>query len=159
MTYGYIRVSTEKQTVENQKLAISDYCTTNGITEIQWCSETKSGTVDYRKRYLGELIQKLQDGDTLIVTEISRLGRSIIMIFDLMQKMVEKGVKVIAIKNNFIFTKDDITSKVLLFAFGLSAEIERNLISERTKLGLERARKAGKQLGRKEERSNMQAQT
>lgn len=148
MTYGYIRVSTEKQTVENQKLAILDYCKKNGIDYIEWCAETRSGTIDYKKRFLGKLTETLQEGDTLIVTEISRLGRSITMIFDFMQRMIQTGVTVVALKNNFTLTRDDITAKVLLFAFGLSAEIERNLISERTKLGLERARNAGKHLGR-----------
>lgn len=148
MTYGYIRVSMEKQTVENQKLAILDYCKKNGIDYIEWCAETKSGTIDYKKRFLGKLTETLQEGDTLIVTEISRLGRSITMIFDFMQRMIQTGVTVVALKNNFTLTRDDITAKVLLFAFGFSAEIERNLISERTKLGLERARNAGKHLGR-----------
>lgn len=103
--------------------------------------------MDYQKRELGKLVEILKEGDTLICTELSRLGRSLTMIFNLMQLLADKKVKVIAIKNNFILTENDITSKVLMFAFGLSAEIERQLISERTKQGLERAKLNGKKIG------------
>lgn len=149
MTYGYIRVSTDKQTVENQKIAIKKYCEENKIKKIKFISETKSGTVKIEKRLLGELLKNLQKGDVLIVTEISRLGRSINMIFNIINALIEKEIKLVAIKNNFVLAKNDLVSKVLIFAFGLSAEVERELISERTKLGLERARKNGKTLGRK----------
>ena len=147
MNYAYIRVSTEKQTTENQKLAIETYCHFHQITKIHFISENISGTKLPSKRKLGNLIDVVQPGDLIIVTELSRLGRSLMMILDTLQTLLEKNVKVIAIKEGYELG-DNIQSKVLAFAFGLSAEIERNLISERTKQGLDRARKEGKHLGR-----------
>lgn len=146
MNYGYIRVSTEEQNTENQKRAILEKYTID-----KWVEETKSGTVDYKKRNLGELIYELHKGDTVIITELSRLGRSLTMIFNIISELKEKGVRCIAIKNNFDLNpenKNDIVAQVLVFAFGLSAQIERELISERTKQGLEVARAKGKRIGR-----------
>ena len=146
MIYSYIRVSTEEQNLENQKKAISEQFNID-----EWIEEKKSGTVDYQKRSLGELIKKLKSGDTLVITELSRLGRSISMVFDIISELKKKKVRVIAIKNNFDLNPDnenDIVSSVLLFAFSLSAQLEREMISERTKLGLATARAKGKRIGR-----------
>lgn len=146
MNYGYIRVSTDTQTTENQRLAIEDWCSQNNKHIDCWISETISGTKQPKDRKLGGLLDKLQEGDVLVITELSRLGRSLTMIFGEIEILLEKKVKLYAIKENFIL-QDDINSKVLVFAFGLSAEIERQLISERTKQGLARARANGKQIG------------
>ena len=146
MVYGYIRVSTDGQTCENQKLQIRTYCKSRRLHKVCWIEETVSGTRDPTKRKLGELLVNAKSGDMVIVTEISRLGRSLIMIMNVLQTFLNNGVKVRAIKESFE-CDDSIVSKVLAFAFGLSAEIERQLISERTKMGLERARRNGKQLG------------
>lgn len=146
MIYGYIRVSTEEQNTENQKKAISEKFEVD-----EWIEEKKSGTVDYRKRSLGGLIERLVEGDTLVITELSRLGRSLAMVFNIISGLKEKKVRCIAIKNNFDLNPDnpsDIVSSVLLFAFGLSAQIERELISERTKQGIAVARAKGKRIGR-----------
>lgn len=148
MNFGYIRVSTDKQTVKNQKIAIREYARKYRIRNLQWYEETISGTKALKKRVLGKMIDELQPGDTVIITEISRLGRSMFVIMDAIEKFMKKGIKVIAIKEGFTL-EDNIQSKVLLFAFSLSAEVERDLLSERTKMGLERARKQGKQIGRK----------
>lgn len=148
MIYGYIRVSTDKQTVKNQKMAIKQYAKRNRIHNIIWYEETISGTKSIEKRKLGELLNVLQSGDTIIITELSRLGRSMFMIFDLIKIFFDRRIKVIAIKEGFEL-EDNMQSKVLIFAFGLSAELERSLLSERTKLGLARARKEGKQIGRR----------
>ena len=147
MIYGYIRVSTDGQTGQNQKIQIRTYCRAKRLYHIKWIDETVSGTRAPTKRKLGDLLKVTQTGDIVIVTELSRLGRSLIMIMNVLQEFLDKGVKVKAIKEGFE-CDDSIVSKVLAFAFGLSAEIERQLISERTKMGLERARKAGKQIGR-----------
>lgn len=147
MIYGYIRVSTDTQTVENQKMAIREYAKSHRLHHIIWTAETISGTKQPEKRKLGEILRNAQEGDTIIITELSRLGRSLMMILDVLQSLLEKGVKVIAIKEGYELG-DNIQSKVLAFAFGLSAELERTLLSERTKLGLERARKQGKRIGR-----------
>lgn len=148
MVYAYIRVSTTYQTVQNQKLAIREYAKYHRLRNIQWIAETISGTKQPEKRKLGELLSKVRKDDVIIITEISRLGRSITMILNVLQTLLDKGVKVIAIKEGFELG-DNIQSKVLAFAFGLSAELERTLLSERTKLGLERAKKQGKQIGRR----------
>lgn len=148
MVYGYIRVSTDGQTSDNQRLQIQAYCREKRFYHITWVDETVSGTCAPIKRKLGELLKLVQEGDIVIVTELSRLGRSLIMIMNVLQEFLDKGVKVKAIKEGFE-SDDSIVSKVLAFAFGLSAEIERQLISERTKMGLERARKEGKHIGRK----------
>lgn len=148
MNYAYIRVSTNYQTVQNQKIAIREYAKYHRIHNIVWVAETISGTKNPEKRKLGSLLSAANEGDTIIVTELSRLGRSMMMILDVLQLLLEKNVKVIAIKEGYELG-DNIQSKVLAFAFGLSAEIERTLISERTKQGLEHARKMGKQIGRR----------
>ena len=147
MNYAYIRVSTDMQTVKNQKLAIKQYAKYHRIHNLKFISETVSGTKSPEKRKLGSLLEIVQSGDLVIMTELSRLGRSLMMILDTLQYLLDKNVKVIAIKEGYELG-DNIQSKVLAFAFGLSAEIERTLISELTKLGIERARKEGKQIGR-----------
>lgn len=147
MIYGYIRVSTSSQTVENQKIQIKNYCREKRLHNVIWFSETISGTKMPEKRKLGELLKAAKDGDTIIVTEVSRLGRSMMMIMNVLDECLRNRVKVVAIKENFVLD-NSIACKALMFAFGLSAEIERTLISERTKAGLERARKRGKKIGR-----------
>ena len=144
MVYGYIRVSTAKQTVQNQKIAIKDYCKKNKLRKINWVAETISGTKKIEKRELGKLLNKVTSEDVIVITEISRLGRSMLMIFEVLQTLIEKQVKVIAVKEGFTI-EDNLQTKLLVFCFGLSAELERSLLSERTKLGLERAKKEGKQ--------------
>lgn len=147
MVYGYIRVSTGKQTLENQRLEIRRYCKFHRLRNIVFVQETVSGTKKPEKRKLGKLIEKAHEGDVIVIAEISRLGRSLMMILNVLQSFLEKSVQVRAIKEGYELG-DNIQSKVLAFAFGLSAEIERNLISERTKAGLLRALKEGKTLGR-----------
>lgn len=147
MVYGYIRVSTEEQNLENQRKAISEQFAVD-----VWVEEKRSGTVDYSKRSLGALVEKMAEGDVLVVTELSRLGRSLTMIFDIVSVLKKKGVRLVAIKNSFDLdpaNKSDVVAEVLLFAFGLSAQIERELISERTKQGLAVAKANGKRIGRR----------
>ena len=148
MNYAYVRVSTQKQDCASQKLAIKNYCRYHRIHNLIFISENISGTKDPSKRKLGDLINTAQQGDLIVITELSRLGRSLMMILDTLQFLLNKGVKVIAIKEGYELG-DNIQSKVLAFAFGLSAELERNLISERTKIGIANARKNGKQIGRR----------
>ena len=146
MIYGYIRVSTEEQNLDNQKKAITEHFKVD-----RWYEEKKSGTLDYRKRNLGDLLEILKEGDVLVVTELSRLGRSLNMVFKIIDTLKEKKVRCVAIKNNFDMRPadaNDIVSSVLLFAFGLSAQIERQLISERTKQGLAVAKAKGHRVGK-----------
>ena len=146
---GYIRVSSDKQTIENQKYVIIHYCKTRGIdTEsIIWTEEVVTGTKDPKKRKLGKLLDNVEEGDIIICTEISRLGRSMYMIMEILAECMEKGCQVWCIKEGFNL-KDNIQTKVLAFAFSLAAEIERNLISQRTKEALERKKAEGITLGR-----------
>lgn len=147
MIYGYIRVSTDKQTVENQRFEIENYCKERGMIVFSWIEETISGTKKVDKRKLGKLLSHLKEGDILICAELSRLGRNMLMIMSILNYCMENGIKVWTIKENYRLG-DDLNSKVLAFAFGLSAEIERNLISQRTKEALARKRIEGVILGR-----------
>lgn len=147
MVYAYIRVSTGKQDAANQEFEIVKYCRYYNIVVDEWVSETVSGTKDPSKRKLGNLISLMQPGDLLLCSEISRLGRTLYMVFDVLQELSEKQIQLQTIKDNFRLT-NDIQSKVLAFAFGLASEIERNLISQRTKEALDRKREEGVHIGR-----------
>jgi DNA invertase Pin-like site-specific DNA recombinase len=148
MVYGYIRVSTDRQTVENQRFEITRFCGEHNVAVAKWIEETISGTKTPDKRKLGGLLDKIHEGDLIICSELSRLGRSLFMIMSILNKLMSAGAKVWTIKYNYRLD-DDIQSKVLAFAFGLSAEIERDLISQRTKEALARRKAEGKVLGRK----------
>jgi DNA invertase Pin-like site-specific DNA recombinase len=147
MIYGYIRVSTDRQTVDNQRFEIERFCTKNNLTVGRWIEETISGTKSPNKRLLGSLLSEAQKGDLIICSELSRLGRSLFMIMSILNQLMLNGVRVWTIKDNYRLG-DNIQSKVLAFAFGLSAEIERDLISQRTKEALARRRSEGVILGR-----------
>ncbi len=147
MTYGYIRVSTDKQTVENQRFEIVEFAKRNSLVLDSWIEETVSGTIRPENRALGKLLDSIQKDDLIICSELSRLGRSLFMIMSILNKLMEKGARIWTIKDGYRLG-DDIQSKVLAFAFGLSAEIERNLISQRTKEALERKKAEGQKLGR-----------
>jgi len=147
MIYGYIRVSTDKQTVENQRYEIKEFCLKNEIRVGKWIEETISGDKEVEKRKLGGLLDRLKKDDILICAEISRLGRNLLMIMSILNVCMQKEVQVWTIKDNYRLGSD-ISSKVLAFAFGLSAEIERNLISQRTKEALARMKSEGIHIGR-----------
>lgn len=147
MVYGYIRVSSDKQTVENQRFEINNFCQRQGMAVDGWIEETISGTKNYTKRQLGQLLQRVVKDDIIICSELSRLGRNLFMIMEILNICMTKECRVWTIKDNYRLG-DDIQSKVLAFAFGLSAEIERNLISQRTKEALARKKAEGVVLGR-----------
>ena len=147
MIYGYIRVSSDKQTVENQRFEINNFCKRNDMQVDGWISETISGTKSYSKRELGRLLKHVQKDDLIICAELSRLGRNLFMIMEILNICMTKECRVWTVKDNYRLG-DDIQSKVLAFAFGLSAEIERNLISQRTKEALARKKAEGIVLGR-----------
>lgn len=147
MIYGYIRVSSDKQTVENQRFEIERFCQAEGLKVDGWIEETISGTRAYDKRELGKLLRQVEKDDLIVCAELSRLGRSLFMIMEILNLCLSKECRVWTIKDNYRLG-DDIQSKVLAFAFGLSAEIERNLISQRTKEALARRKAEGQTLGR-----------
>ena len=147
MIYGYIRVSTEHQNTSNQKFEINKFATSHNIQIDQWVEETISSRKPLNKRKLGTLLKELKEGDILISTEISRLGRSLLEVMGILQYCLTQNCQIWTLKENYKLGSD-IASKVLAFAFGLSAEIERQLISERTKMSLDKLKAQGKHLGR-----------
>ena len=146
MTYGYIRVSTDRQITDNQRFEIERFCKKNSTKIDEWIEETISGTKDPKKRKLGGLLEKVVAGDLIICSEISRLGRKLFMIMLILQTLLDKNVKVWTIKDNYRLG-DDIQSKILAFAFGIAAEIERDMISQRTKEALKVKVSKGRILG------------
>ena len=147
MIYGYIRVSTEKQTTKVQKFEIQKFCNQNGMKVDAWVDETISGAKDLKKRKINFILQKLQCGDTIVCTEISRLGRSMQVIWRIMDICLTIGVTIISLKENYRLSNDPM-SKFILSVYSYAAETERILISERTKEGLAARRRAGVTLGR-----------
>jgi DNA invertase Pin-like site-specific DNA recombinase len=147
MVFGYIRVSTDKQTVKNQRFEIERFCAKNGLQIERWIEETNSGAKSPEKRLLGLLLEEVKKDDLIICSELSRLGRSLFMIMSILNHLMTAGARVWTIKDNYRLG-DNIQSKVLAFAFALSAEIERDLISQRTKEALARRRAEGVILGR-----------
>lgn len=144
---GYIRVSSNKQTLEHQCFEIEQFAHQSNITVNRWVKETISSRKPLNKRKLGELLDELQPNDILIAAEISRLGRSLLEVMRILEICLNKNCQVWTLKENYRLG-NDIQSKVMAFAFGLSAEIERNLISQRTKASLDSIRATGKHLGR-----------
>ena len=147
MIFGYIRVSTDKQTIDNQRYEIEQFCLNNELRIEQWIEETISGTKSPDKRRLGIILKDIKKDDLIICSELSRLGRSLFMIMSILSHCLSVGAKIWTIKDGYRLG-DDIQSKVLAFAFGLSAEIERDLIAQRTKEALARCKSEGKRLGR-----------
>ena len=147
MYYAYIRVSTDHQNVENQKFEILTYCQKHNIQIDKWIDEAISSRKPLTERKLGKLLKKLKKGDVLIATELSRLGRNLLEVMGILQNCLEKDCQIWTLKENYRLGSD-IQSKVLAFAFSLAAEIERQLISERTKNSLKRLKDEGKHLGR-----------
>lgn len=147
MIYGYIRVSTDRQTLENQRYEITRFCEQNNLVIDGWIQETISGTKSADKRKLGELLGIIKKGDLIVCAELSRLGRSLFMIMNILNTCMEKECRVWTIKEGYRLG-DDLQSKVLAFAFGMAAEIERQLISTRTKEALARKKAEGARLGR-----------
>lgn len=144
---GYVRVSSYKQMLEHQRFEIELYAKQNGVKIDHWVEEKTSSRKSLKNRKLGALLEKLQENDILISCEISRLGRSLLEVMRILETCLNKNCQVWTLKENYRLG-NDIQSKVLAFAFGLAAEIERNLISQRTKASLANLKASGKKLGR-----------
>lgn len=147
MTIGYLRVSTGKQHPENQQDEIARYAKENNMVVDRWVTEIVSGKKEVKGRKLGRAISRMKRGDTLIVSEVSRLSRNLTDIMSIMGYCLKKGINIYTVKERYRFD-DSINSKILCFAFGLVAEIERNLISLRTKEALALRKSEGIILGR-----------
>lgn len=148
MIYGYLRVSTDEQDVNSQKQGVDSFASSKGwIIDKYITDEGVSGGKDPDKRNLGPMLEGLSKGDIVISSEISRLGRDLYMVMDILHFCMERECVIYTVKDRFVLG-DDIQSKVLAFAFGLSAEIERQMIRQRTKEGLRQRMKMGVLLGR-----------
>ncbi len=146
---AYLRVSTVDQDTEKNKAGVLSFANAKGfIGKVQFIEEKISGTKSWKKRKLADLVQSMQAGDVLIVPELSRLGRSLVEVLEVLNVLKDKGVAVYSVKENFRLNGDDMQSKVMRTMLGLFAEIERDLISARTREGLAAAKASGKRLGR-----------
>jgi DNA invertase Pin-like site-specific DNA recombinase len=146
-TIGYLRVSTAEQDVEKNKSDILKLANDKKLGNVDWIEEKVTGTKNWRKRKFGEVFETLQTGDTLIVPELSRLGRSTLQILEIMKEAREKDVSVYAIKGGWNLN-GSMESKIVLTMLAMMSEIERDLISERTKEGLRAVQAKGVRLGR-----------
>ncbi len=148
MIYGYLRVSSDEQDVNSQKQGVVKFAEAHDWKIDEYITdEGVSGGKDPDKRNLGPLLKKLQKDDIVIASEISRLGRDLYMVMDILHFCMKTGCKIYTVKDNFSLD-DNIQSKVLAFAFGLAAEIERQMIRQRTREGLRLRMKLGVLLGR-----------
>lgn len=147
MIYAYIRVSSDKQTLENQRYEIMQYCLRQQLQVDRWYQEVITGTKRVSDRRLGDLLRRIRPDDLIISTEISRFGRSLYMVLDFFGKCLDKGCRIYTIKDGFQLG-DNLQSKVIAFALSLSAEVERQLISQRTKEALAYRKAQGIKLGR-----------
>ncbi len=148
-TIAYIRVSTDKQDLENQTLTIHDYAYRQKININDYIKIQIASSKSLKERLIEQLLQQLNTGDTLIVSELSRLGRSVGQIIQIVDYLIKEKIKFIAVKENILLNgQQDIQSKVMITMFGLFADIEKDLISIRTKHALAGVKASGKKLGR-----------
>jgi DNA invertase Pin-like site-specific DNA recombinase len=144
---AYIRVSTDKQDVDNQRLEILELVNQKGLGTVTFTDETVSGRKTWRDRKLGGLLDDLTRGDALVVAELSRLGRSMLEIMEILSVSTQKGIKVYAAKGDWALD-GSLQSKVVAMCFAMAAEIERDLISQRTRAALQTRKARGLPLGR-----------
>ena len=149
MIYGYCRCSMDKnrQTCSNQHFTIEEYAENSRIKVEKWVEENISSRKPLNKRELGKLMEKVVAGDTIIITEISRLARNLYEIASILQDSINKNITIVSIKENYTF-KNDIQSKIMAFTFGLAAEIERDHTSTRIKMALNKLKEQNVKLGR-----------
>ena len=146
--FAYLRVSRDTQDVEKQRHGIVRYCAEKNIEDIVFFEDEVSGTKDWRERKLGNIITAIAtSGDVLVFSEISRIGRSTLQVLEVLQLCLERNIQLHIAKQGMVFD-DSLSSKVMAIAFGMASEIERYLISERTKEALSKLKMDGVQLGR-----------
>ena len=146
-TIGYLRVSSKSQDLDKNKTEILHLANDKQLGNVEWIEEKVSGTKDWKKRKLGEVVYDLNDGDTIVVSELSRLGRSMLQILEIIDYCRTNGIKIYAVKGGWSLD-DSMQSKILSMFLGMASEIERDLISSRTKEALKAKKAAGVKLGR-----------
>ena len=147
-TFAYLRVSTLEQNTEKNKLEILKFANIKKLGNVEFVEEQISGRANFKNRQLGSLLDKMQYGDVLIVPELSRIARSITQIFEVIEITKTKGIILYSLKENFCSNDKSITSTVATTIFALVAQIERDLISMRTKEALQAKKQSGVKLGR-----------
>ena len=145
--YGSLRVSTDQQDVNNQKHGILEYANQHGFSDIQFVEDIVTGKKNWRERGIGRILEKCEEGDTVLVAEVSRLARSTLQVLEILQFCHEKGINLHIAKNGMKFDSS-MQSKITATILGLAAEIEREFISSRTKEALAARKAAGVKLGR-----------
>jgi len=145
---AYLRASTGKQDLNNQKLEILEFCQKNDLKIDEFIKITISSRKTNKQRRIDEMVDKLAESDTLIVTELSRLGRSTAEVIALVNALVDRNIRVIILKQNLDISKHDMNSKIIITLFSLFAELERDLVSLRTKEALNAKKKQGVKLGK-----------
>ena len=146
-TIGYLRVSTADQDLDTNKSDILHLANEKKMGTVEWVKEKASGKINWRKRKIAQVIDSLKEGDTILVSELSRLGRSMLECMEILSIALEKKINVYAVKGNWQLDQS-IQSKIIAMAFSMAAEIERDLISQRTKEALAVRKKNGIKLGR-----------
>jgi DNA invertase Pin-like site-specific DNA recombinase len=146
-TVAYLRVSTTDQDLEKNKADILHLANEKDLGRVQWVEETVSGRVSWKRRKIAQVVEELGEGDTLIVSELSRLGRSMLECMEILSIASQKGIHIYAVKGSWQLD-GTIQSKIVAMAFSMAAEIERDLISQRTKEALTARKRAGMKLGR-----------
>ena len=144
---AYLRISTDRQDEASQRQIISDYTTPKGISVNEFVSDSESGGVEWQKRAIAGVLERLHKGDTLLVSEVSRIARSTIGVLTFLQAAAEKGVHVVAIRSGIVLD-GSISSKIVVTVLAMAAEIERDLIKERTRAALQSRKNAGLTIGR-----------
>jgi DNA invertase Pin-like site-specific DNA recombinase len=144
---GYLRVSTGTQELEKNKADILSLANSHDLGKVSFVEEIVSGKVSWRKRKIAEVIEQLKAGDSVIVSELSRLGRSMLECMEILSVSLQKGVHIYAVKGNWKLD-NSIQSKIIAMAFSMATEIERDLISSRTPEALRHRKAMGLKLGR-----------
>ena len=152
--FAYLRVSTDRQDAKNQKLGILDYCNSKNINNLKIVEDTISGATSWRDRAIGKLIENGITGDIIIVAEVSRLGRSILQVLEIMEIAAQKGISVHIAKNRMIMD-GSMQSTITATVLGLVAQIEREFLSSRTKEALQQKKLDGVKLGRPKGQANI----
>jgi len=146
-TIGYLRVSTIDQDLEKNKANILHLANSKDLGKVHFIEEKVSGKVSWRKRKIAAILEELRNGDNIIISELSRLGRSMLECMEILSIAIDKGINLYAVKGNW-HLDHSIQSKIIAMAFSMAAEIERDLISQRTKEALQARKEKGLKLGR-----------
>lgn len=146
-TIGYLRVSTIDQDIDKNKAEILALANTQALGQVHFVEEKVSGRVTWRQRKVAEILDSLVEGDNILVSELSRLGRSMLECMEILSIAMQKGINIYSVKGNWRLDQS-IQSKIIAMAFAMAAEIEHDLISQRTTEALRAKKAAGMKLGR-----------